>query len=101
MYTGQLIQMKSEMPKDFFKGIRISAVDNFQGMFLPTFRRLTFYPLNILFVKRPIGYNKPGKLRKGNIVQMLQKSSVSKQVKKTILLFYHLCEATKKAKLDS
>ncbi|EDO30690.1 predicted protein, partial [Nematostella vectensis] len=31
MYTGQLLQLKKEMPKDFFNGVRVSAVDNFQG----------------------------------------------------------------------
>jgi superfamily I DNA and/or RNA helicase len=31
MYTGQLIQLKKEMPRDFFEGVRICAVDNFQG----------------------------------------------------------------------
>ena len=30
-YTGQLIQLKKEMPKDFFRGVRVCAVDNFQG----------------------------------------------------------------------
>ena len=30
-YTGQLIQLKKEMPKDFFCGVRVCAVDNFQG----------------------------------------------------------------------
>ena len=30
-YTGQLFQLKSEMPKDFFSGVRVCAVDNFQG----------------------------------------------------------------------
>ncbi|XP_068745966.1 NFX1-type zinc finger-containing protein 1-like isoform X2 [Montipora capricornis] len=30
-YTGQLIQLKNEMPKDFFRGVRVCAVDNFQG----------------------------------------------------------------------
>ena len=30
-YTGQLIQLKREMPKDFFQGVRVCAVDNFQG----------------------------------------------------------------------
>ena len=30
-YTGQLIQLKNEMPKDFFRGVRVTAVDNFQG----------------------------------------------------------------------
>ena len=31
MYTGQLVQLKKEMPRDFFRGVRICAVDNFQG----------------------------------------------------------------------
>lgn len=32
MYTGQLIQLKKElMPKEFFRGVRVCAVDNFQG----------------------------------------------------------------------
>lgn len=31
MYTGQLIQLKKEMPRDFFSGVRVCAVDNFQG----------------------------------------------------------------------
>lgn len=31
MYTGQLIQLKKEMPREFFQGVRICAVDNFQG----------------------------------------------------------------------
>ena len=31
MYTGQLIQLKKEMPREFFRGVRICAVDNFQG----------------------------------------------------------------------
>ena len=30
-YNGQLIQLKKEMPKDFFRGVRVCAVDNFQG----------------------------------------------------------------------
>ena len=30
-YTGQLFQLKNEMPKDFFCGVRVCAVDNFQG----------------------------------------------------------------------
>ena len=30
-YTGQLIQLKKQMPKDFFRGVRVCAVDNFQG----------------------------------------------------------------------
>ena len=33
MYSGQLLQIKRIMPKEFFKGVRISAVDNFQGSF--------------------------------------------------------------------
>ncbi|XP_048585567.1 NFX1-type zinc finger-containing protein 1-like isoform X2 [Nematostella vectensis] len=31
MYTGQLLALRKEMPKDFFEGVRVSAVDNFQG----------------------------------------------------------------------
>jgi superfamily I DNA and/or RNA helicase len=31
MYTGQLLQLKKEMPREFFQGVRICAVDNFQG----------------------------------------------------------------------
>lgn len=31
MYTGQLIQLKKHMPRDFFNGVRVCAVDNFQG----------------------------------------------------------------------
>ena len=30
-YTGQLIQLKQQMPRDFFLGVRVTAVDNFQG----------------------------------------------------------------------
>ena len=30
-YTGQLVQLKKEMPTDFFRGVRVCAVDNFQG----------------------------------------------------------------------
>ena len=31
MYTGQLLKLQRCMPKDFFKGIRICSVDNYQG----------------------------------------------------------------------
>ena len=32
MYTGQLIQLKNVLiPRDFFEGVRVCAVDNFQG----------------------------------------------------------------------
>ncbi len=30
-YVGQLTQLKNEMPQDFFRGVRVCAVDNFQG----------------------------------------------------------------------
>ena len=30
-YVGQLTQLKKEMPTDFFGGVRVCAVDNFQG----------------------------------------------------------------------
>ncbi|KAL9983501.1 hypothetical protein ACROYT_G005684 [Oculina patagonica] len=30
-YVGQLTQLKKEMPKDVFHGVRVCAVDNFQG----------------------------------------------------------------------
>ena len=30
-YVGQLTQLKKEMPTDFFCGVRVCAVDNFQG----------------------------------------------------------------------
>ena len=30
-YTGQLVQLKKEMPTNFFRGVRVCAVDNFQG----------------------------------------------------------------------
>ncbi len=30
-YTGQLLQMKKQMPKNFFDGVRLSAIDNYQG----------------------------------------------------------------------
>ncbi|KAJ7333551.1 NFX1-type zinc finger-containing protein 1 [Desmophyllum pertusum] len=36
-YTGQLIQLKKEMPKDFFRGVRVCAVDNFQGEEMTSF----------------------------------------------------------------
>ena len=31
MYSGQVLTLKRTMPKDKFEGIRVSAVDNFQG----------------------------------------------------------------------
>ncbi|XP_065913793.1 NFX1-type zinc finger-containing protein 1-like [Dysidea avara] len=31
MYSGQLLKMKKMMPKEIFEGVRVSAVDDFQG----------------------------------------------------------------------
>ena len=31
MYSGQLMQLKQNMPKNIYKGIRVTTVDNFQG----------------------------------------------------------------------
>ena len=34
MYTGQLLLIKKLMPKYEFQGVKITSVDNFQGMFI-------------------------------------------------------------------
>ena len=31
MYTGQLLLLKSLMPRNEFNGVKITSVDNFQG----------------------------------------------------------------------
>lgn len=31
MYTGQLLLLKSKMPRSEFDGVKITSVDNFQG----------------------------------------------------------------------
>ena len=32
MYTGQLLLIKRKMPRTEFQGVKITSVDNFQGM---------------------------------------------------------------------
>lgn len=35
MYTGQLLLFKDYMPSAEFKGVKVTSVDNFQGMRKP------------------------------------------------------------------